>query len=31
MYVSKEHAPEYNPNYEYGKKRIGTSGPKFDR
>ena len=31
MYISKEYAPEYDPNYEYGKKKDGLVIPKFSK
>ena len=30
LYKSLEFAPDYDPNFEVGKKRLGTSGPKFE-
>ena len=30
LYKNLEFAPDYDPNFEYGKKRLGSSGPKFE-
>ncbi|KAL4504067.1 hypothetical protein ABPG72_022697 [Tetrahymena utriculariae] len=31
IYENKEFAPDYHPNYEFGKKGLGTSGPLFHK
>ena len=28
MYENKQFAPDYNPNYDFGRKTICTAGPK---
>ena len=31
MYVNKEFAPDYNPNFEYGKEKIGKQVIPFQK
>jgi len=31
MYKSLEYSPDYAPNFEFGKKSLGSPGPSFDR
>lgn len=31
FFKSLEYAPDYAPNYEFGKRRIGSTGPGFDK
>ncbi|EGR27995.1 hypothetical protein IMG5_185190 [Ichthyophthirius multifiliis] len=31
IYENKEFAPDYNPNYEFGKKTLGSCGPSFHK
>jgi len=31
LYKNQEYAPDYAPNWEYGKKRLGSCGPKFNK
>ena len=31
LFKSLEYAPDYEPNFEFGKKTIGSCGPKFEK
>ena len=31
LYRSLEYSPDYEPNYEFGKKKVSSPGPKFER
>ena len=31
LYKDPEYAPDYAPNYEFGKKGLGSCGPKFEK
>jgi len=30
MYIKKEFNPDYDPNFEIGRKTLGSSGPLFN-
>jgi len=31
MYKTMEYSPDYNPNFEFGRKGLGNPGPKFEK
>lgn len=30
LYKDLEYSPDYDPNFEFGKKQIGSPGPRFE-